>query len=221
MNKSDKRNILSYNLERLLSEKNISRRTIANELGYTYNRMCDWTKGRTSPRLSDIKRIADYLEVKPDALLLEPETDYLGANDTLYLRNKTKVYILNTSGNKNEKRFIDLEYISSKYTNPGNSYNGWIVWDNQMEPKYSIGDTVIGKYIEKRITDHDGDYLLCDKNGKFYFKRILISDGDKYLVYSYNLDDKKTDPAELLTESEIFNKYTNIHRAIAIYKYIK
>lgn len=56
-------------LKELRTEKGISQKALAWELGTTDDSIFSWEKGRSQPSIEAIKRLADFFEVSTDYLL--------------------------------------------------------------------------------------------------------------------------------------------------------
>ena len=59
------------NLNDILKEKNITRKELANSLGLSYATISGWSLGKSIPREPRLKKLADYLDVTVDDLLID------------------------------------------------------------------------------------------------------------------------------------------------------
>lgn len=72
----DNKYIFSENLKKLMSEKDVSRRDIADVLKISYFTVSDWVNGRKYPRMDKVEMLANYFGVLKSDLIEEPtETD--------------------------------------------------------------------------------------------------------------------------------------------------
>ena len=70
--------IFSRNLIRYLKNSGKTQREVANAVGVTYSTFCDWTKGRSYPRMDKIQLLAEYFGIRKSDLVEDvnviPET---------------------------------------------------------------------------------------------------------------------------------------------------
>lgn len=63
--------IMARNITMYLAHLGKSRKQMCRELGFAYTTVCDWTKGRSYPRIDKIEAMAEYFHVGM-ADLVEP-----------------------------------------------------------------------------------------------------------------------------------------------------
>jgi transcriptional regulator with XRE-family HTH domain len=63
------REIFSRNLVRYLENSGKTQREVANAVGVSYGTFCDWTKGRTYPRMDKVQLLADYFNIRKSDLV--------------------------------------------------------------------------------------------------------------------------------------------------------
>ena len=61
--------IFCKRLKELRLEKNLTQTNIAKVMNVTYNTICFWEKGRSSPNIYELKQIAQFFGVTTDYLL--------------------------------------------------------------------------------------------------------------------------------------------------------
>lgn len=64
----DQSRIFAKNLNRLIAESGKSQKEVANDLGFHPSTFNTWCKGKLTPRVGRIQRIADYFHVPKSAL---------------------------------------------------------------------------------------------------------------------------------------------------------
>ena len=71
----DNKYIFSENLKRLMNEKGVSRRDIADILKISYFTVSDWVNGRKYPRMDKVELLANYFGVLKSDLIEEAITE--------------------------------------------------------------------------------------------------------------------------------------------------
>ena len=56
-------------LKKIRKNKNVSQKTVAQQLGYGYTAIANYESGRNEPSIDDLIKIADYFEVSMDCLV--------------------------------------------------------------------------------------------------------------------------------------------------------
>lgn len=69
----DNKYIFSKNLKRLMENKGVSRREIADILGISYFTVTDWVNGKKYPRMDKVELLANYFGVLKSDLIEETE----------------------------------------------------------------------------------------------------------------------------------------------------
>lgn len=228
MSKKEDRLILSDNLRYYIKEKKVSRKVLAEAINVQYSSLCDWSRGRTLPKYNQIRDIADYLKI-PITDLTEPRNnkDDYTVSDFEILQSKVRIKIYCT----NEINSIPLlpefanfktyEYIPKDLAADEYCF-GFKVFDDSMNPEYTLGNIVIVKPI--KIIDEVGDYLLIDKNNKIKYHtnrlaRVYYRSFDnKILVTPLVNNNLYIWLSEIYTETEFYKKYDYIGKVIRIIK---
>lgn len=65
----DNKYIFSNNLKRLMDEKNVSRRELADILGISYFTLSDWVNGKKYPRMDKVELLAAHFGVLKSDLI--------------------------------------------------------------------------------------------------------------------------------------------------------
>lgn len=65
----DNKFIFSKNLQKLMADKNVSRKDIANYLGISYFTVSDWVNGKKYPRMDKVELLARYFGVLKSDLI--------------------------------------------------------------------------------------------------------------------------------------------------------
>ena len=60
---SDIRQVFASNLNRFMKERCISRRQLCLDLGFKYTTLCDWVKGRSSPKPKAVESMSRYFGI--------------------------------------------------------------------------------------------------------------------------------------------------------------
>ncbi len=63
------KNLFAERLNELLNENNISKRTLAKEIGVSAMSISDWSRGNVQPTAENIYLIAKYFNISSDYLL--------------------------------------------------------------------------------------------------------------------------------------------------------
>ena len=63
--------IFSRNLVRHLNSSGKTQREVANAVGVSFGTFCDWTKGRSYPRMDKLQKLADYFGINKSDLVEE------------------------------------------------------------------------------------------------------------------------------------------------------
>ncbi len=71
----DNKFIFSKNLQRLMANKDVSRKDIANYLGISYFTVSDWVNGKKYPRMDKVELLARYFGVLKSDLIEEQVVD--------------------------------------------------------------------------------------------------------------------------------------------------
>ena len=61
--------IFCQRLKELRLEKELTQTDVAKVMNITYNTICFWEKGRSSPNISELKKLAQFFNVSTDYLL--------------------------------------------------------------------------------------------------------------------------------------------------------
>ena len=65
----DNKHIFSRNLKRIMDDRNVSRKDIANVLGISYFTVTDWVNGKKFPRMDKVELLANYFGILKSDLI--------------------------------------------------------------------------------------------------------------------------------------------------------
>lgn len=65
----DNKHIFSRNLKRIMEDRGVSRKDIANVLGISYFTVTDWVNGKKFPRMDKVELIANYFGILKSDLI--------------------------------------------------------------------------------------------------------------------------------------------------------
>lgn len=71
--------VFARNLVAARKRSGLSQRALANEIGASPNSVVEWEKGKSSPTLTSVVKLAKALEIPPEALLTEIGEEILTA----------------------------------------------------------------------------------------------------------------------------------------------
>ena len=80
----DNKLVFAKNLKRLMDDRDISRKDIANILGISYFTVSDWVNGKKYPRMDKVELLANYFGILKSDLIEEP-VDKVDSPDELKL----------------------------------------------------------------------------------------------------------------------------------------
>ena len=109
MNEDNIRQIFCNNLNRLIRERNVSQREIADYVGVSYPTLNHWVKGNKIPRMDKIDKLCSFFLCRRSDLIEEPkkENDILYSNFPLSMHEKfiIKAY---RKASDDDKRVINI-----------------------------------------------------------------------------------------------------------------
>lgn len=80
------REIFSENLQRILNERKIDQRALADQLKVTETSVSNWVQGKKYPRIDKIQKMADFLNVSKSELI---EEDFEKPGNLINISSKT------------------------------------------------------------------------------------------------------------------------------------
>ena len=72
---NSKQTVFTKNLQRYLELNNATQKDVSRVVGVTTGTFCDWTKGRSVPRLDKMQKLAQYFGVEITDLIEPPKDD--------------------------------------------------------------------------------------------------------------------------------------------------
>ncbi len=179
MGKFDNRRVLSANLRAILNEKGLRPKTVCDELGIAPTTFSDWINGKAYPRMSRIVELADYFNLRPIQLIEGPDAcEDKTANPPAYIipvLGRVAAGPLNTAA----QEVIGWELVSEREAQSG-EYFALQVGGNSMEPRFSVGDTV----IIRRQSDVDNGQIAVIITGddEATLKRVVKQNEGLFLM---------------------------------------
>lgn len=248
---SQAQHMLDKNLNYLRKKKKISQQKLADDLGTPRTTLGDYERGKTEPNLEMLVKMAEYFDLKIDALIRED----LSHRDYEILRNRHfKVLAISTDHENRENiELVDTKaeagYLES-FSNPEyirdlpkiylpkipeGTYRGFEIHGDSMLPMES-GSVVICSYIEKLAqVKNDKTYVIVSKSDGLVYKRTYVN--QETLSITAVSDNLVYPPYEIPFEevAEIWQYYAHVsfsdaknqmettieHRLIEMHKDIK
>lgn len=208
---ANSKEILSTNIKNLLKMRGYSRQQLADKIDVKYTTLCDWTKGRTYPKMEYIVKMADALSVRTYALTDENpnyEKAYSEVFEEDFNTDNHQIAVYRYENNKLVLHCID--------TFPGNwldeldkanekcEYIGLKLPDNTMDPKYLKGDIIIA---DNSGYTSDGDYLVRNiKSEKLALRSISIGN-DIVCMFPLNPNNEIRDITRYVSKEDFYSKY--------------
>ena len=213
MQKKELRNVFAFNFKRILKEKNLSRKDVAEAINIPYTKVCDWSRARTYPNQIALMQIARYLKVSIESLtsemLLNDEKASTGEVQTVPIN----IYDVDSS------EVIGQELIPIKDFDSSTNQICFYITDDAMSPKYEIGDLILSSSIEDLSNLKEGDYLIKNMMNA-YVVRIYPKD-DAYLVTPLNPNNSKNLTSRYWDIDDFSVKYNQVFKITRVTKYIK
>ena len=104
--------IMGENIQRYLDEKGITRKELAEALGFPYSSVTDWINGKTYPRIDKIEMMANFFGIQKSDLV-EKNNEEINQRDRLLL---SSFHALNEIGRKKVTDYIADLLENPKYT---------------------------------------------------------------------------------------------------------
>lgn len=220
MNKIEARRILANNLVALLDFKKKSRKNLAEELNFSYTKVCDWSRARTYPKADELGKLAFYFDTTVEQLTSGNSVISKENFETEEATKKFKVAVINIGTEEWINSAVDYEWVSTKYLKPNKGYLLFDVCDDLLAPNYSIGDTILVELLENKNIKEDGDYLLKLKEfDSWLFIHIYVKK-DGYLVAPLNINNSKSFMPKFYTKKEFIESSIQPHKAVRVSKNI-
>lgn len=207
------------NLKYLIKTKNLTQRSIANDVGFSKNLLSTYLTTERVPSIIIGKALADYLDTPVDSFFSK-NTDEL-ENHTSITKKLTN---LNTARLRNVEHYIDRQLkqqaestiikLKTKDTRRTHSkMDDYVVVGNSMVPLFNHNDII---QVDTSDSKHliDGMYYALKINKDTYIKKIVIAEsGEPTLeLHSLNTNFDTT----YLDEHQKFTIIGRIHATITI-----
>ncbi|MGM7635671.1 LexA family protein [Bacillus sp. Hm123] len=171
------REIFSENLQRVLNERKVDQRVLADHLQVTEASVSQWVQGKKYPRIDKIQRMADFLNVSKSELI--EEITSVPANLKFSSPKLVKIPILGTIACGDpilaEENFKGWRHESEEFVPIGNvAYLE--CQGNSMEPTIPDGSLVL---IREQPDVENGEIAAVLVNGdtEATLKRVKKQDG--------------------------------------------
>ena len=187
----------------ILEENNCKTADVARATNIHPSTFSDWKKGKSSPKLDKMKKLADFFKVSVDWLSGESEfrtkEEWLKhLNDTSDIDGlKRDVYKFESGTSINVygkvsagipleaiEDIIDTEEISEALSRTGEFF-GLQIQGNSMQPRMQEGDNVV---VRKQEDAESGDTVIALVNGHDAFCKRLIKYENGIALTSTNPD---------------------------------
>ncbi|CAI2620230.1 LexA repressor [Apilactobacillus kunkeei] len=175
---------MSDNLHRLLHDRGISQRKVANDLNISPTTFSSWVNGIFYPRIDKIEKLADYFNVKKSALI-EPNGD---DSEIKVFKDITQVPVIGNIACGDPITAIQNveEYMPAPSSSLPVGNNFYLRCDgDSMKPTINSGSLVL---IHEQPTVEDGEIAAVLIDGDATLKRvkhqgktvILMPDNNQY-----------------------------------------
>lgn len=211
------RDIFVNNLRAIMKERKVSRKELADALNIPYTTLCDWCTGRIFPRVEKINLLADYFKIKKADLIEDGIDDNVNSliDDIVEVDILSKVPFGNLNNHNINKYIVGRELLPPEWIRNHNSFFGFLMNDNSMEPEIHIDDCLIIKEVVN--VEQEGLYCVSENNEDATIRKIImINDGimvmptnvnDKYQPKAYKKDDINNKIKILGTLVQLIRKY--------------
>ena len=176
--------MLIEQIEKVLKDKNVSKKTMFNDLKLNINSISTWKKRGTIPSAATVERIAEYLDVSVDYLLGKTDEKKPASESGSRKGVKIPVYGTIAAGYPIEaiENVIDYEEITPELASTGEFF-ALLVKGDSMEPKISSGDIVI---IKKQPDVESGQIAAVLINGNEATLKKVVKHNDSLSLISNN-----------------------------------
>ena len=183
MDDKEQKEIFAENIERILKEKGLQKKDVAEQLGVSPAAFTKWCKGDSLPRMGKVQMLSDILGVSKSDLI-DKRTTEAKPGDAVLIPVFGKV----AAGIPFEavEDIIDYEEISGQMAKTGEFFALQIQGDS-MSPRICDRDVVI---VKKQSDAESGDVVIalieqqdacCKRLKKYYDGTIeLISNNPSY-----------------------------------------
>lgn len=185
----------------LLEENNMKNADVARATKIHPSTFSDWKKGKSSPKIDKLQKIADYFDVQVDWLSGDSEfktkeqwLQHLDETTDLdKLRSNVRKYengqIINVLGEvaagipiEAVENIVDTEEISEELAKTGEFF-GLRIKGDSMSPRIAEGDTVI---VRKQDTAETGEVVIALVNGDSATCKRLMKYENGISLISFN-----------------------------------
>lgn len=104
--------IMGENIQRYLDEKGMTRKELAEALGFPYSSVTDWINGKTYPRIDKIEMMANFFGIQKSDLV-EQKAEEISQEDRKLLAS---FHALNDTGRRKAAEYITDLLDNPRYT---------------------------------------------------------------------------------------------------------
>lgn len=192
----------------LLKQKNVKAADVCRATGLPSSLFSEWKRGKSSPKIDKLKKIADYFDVTTDYLcgnvtephlVLDNVASAAFLNDEAPTKKSIKIPVLGrvAAGIPLEaiEEIVDWEEIPEEMSR-GGEYFGLVIAGDSMEPRICKDDVVI---VRKQSDVESGDIAIILVNGNDGTCKKVIKHEDGISLVSLN----PTYPPKFYTWKEV------------------
>lgn len=180
--------------ERLLQEKGVKARDVAEATGIADTNFSAWKHGRTTPKADKLQKIAEYFGVP---------IDYFLSGEKHGVKIPVLGYVAAGIPIEAQENIIDYEEISDDLARRG-EYFALVIKGNSMEPRMFEGDVAIVRCQQDAESGDivvvlvNGDHGCVKKLVKFAHGIGLQSLNQAYETRFFSEEEMKTTPVSII-----------------------
>ncbi len=195
---------ISANIKFLRKKKNLTQQEFADAIGVKRSMIGAYEEDRASPKMDNMKAIANYFSISVDELVSEKITDkWLDERDKRIEKEKEmkagNLRILSITVDKEDNENIELVPVKASagyvngYSDPefvrelpkfylpmlsGGTFRAFEIKGDSMLP-IQPGSIVVGEYLDdwKQLKTNE-TYIVVSKNDGIVYKRIVVKSKD-------------------------------------------
>ncbi|RKI38170.1 XRE family transcriptional regulator [bacterium D16-51] len=197
----------------LLEEKGVKTAAVAKETNIHPSTFSDWKKGKSSPKLDKLHKIADYFGVNVD--WISGKSDFKTFDDFALIQSQVQEYeegsfripVLGEVAAGEpifvQEHYIGYENVPTATAKRGHLF-GLIIKGNSMSPRIAEGDTVIVRQQDDAetgdivIVSVNGEYATCKRLMKYAEGISLISFNPEYKPITFTNEEIETIPVKII-----------------------
>lgn len=181
------RQIFSKNLLKLLQQRNLSQKEVADKIGVSPQTFNTWCKGIAIPRMGKIQKLADYFKINKSDLIDDINPPHPQNFEFIPNMTTTKIKVYGSvpagvpvTAIEDIQGTVD---IPSHWLSSGYDYMGIVVKGDSMFPKYQEGDIVV---IRVQPDCENGQDCVVYINGDEATLKKVIKNSDCIILQPMN-----------------------------------